>query len=386
MFKRNTLQAMVKFIYSLFGLFLLIGQSFGQIQNPRNLKYPWATDTVKHKLTISDLHMAAEKDHLKPLNYPAFIKADQKAFAYYPHEPVISVVINGEARAYPLSVLTLFELCNDTVGGEPIMVTFCPMCNAAMVFNRKVESEGETQILEFGISGILLHNDMIMYDTKTESWWQQLMGEAIAGKHTGAELKMMRAMVISVKDYLDRYPDGKILHPGIVPAELSDHRPFYHLDHDPQHLTSEFHIPESVDHRLPPLERVIDIHTDDHTKIYPYTEISKQQVINEEFDGLPFVIFYHSETVSVMDEDDLKSSRKTGSATAFRSDVDGKRLTFYKDGMYFRDQQTKSQWDITGYCREGALKGKQLWLLPHSNHFAFAYLAFFPESEIYRAP
>lgn len=91
---------------------------------------------------------------------------------------------------------------------------------------------------------------------------------------------------------------------------------------------------------------------------------------------MPFVIFYHHETVSALDEDDLTKSKETGSATAFRSHLDGVDYTFEKFGGYFNDLQTGSVWDITGHCREEINKGEQLWLLPHSNHFAFAYLAF----------
>ena len=87
--------------------------------------------------------------------------------------------------------------------------------------------------------------------------------------------------------------------------------------------------------------------------------------------------------VSVLDEDTLSKSRKIGSATAFRSYLNGVNYTFKKKDNYFVDDQTHSVWDITGYCKEGTLKEKQLMILPHSNHFAFAYLAFFPDAIIY---
>lgn len=334
---------------------------------------------------MNELHLVTQKDEIPALNYPKFISGAAAKKEYYEHEPVISMSINGVSKAYPLSVLTLFELCNDSIGGESVMVTFCPMCNAAMVFNRRVKHKGQEMVLNFGVSGILMHNDMVMYDRQTESWWQQLMGEAIAGEMAGTELKMMRAMIISAKDYFDRYPDGQILSPSLkVKMAKKEHRPFHHLEHNVEQLPEEYYLPEKTDNRLPPLERVLDIHVDDHVKIYPFSQLAEKEVINEVFDGMPFVIFYHHETVSVLDEDDLTKSKKTGSATAFRSHLDGVDYTFEKFGSYFKDLQTGSVWDITGHCREGINKGKQLWLLPHSNHFAFAYLAFFPECEIYQ--
>ncbi|MCB9252693.1 MAG: DUF3179 domain-containing protein [Flavobacteriales bacterium] len=358
-----------------------------QVKNPHNLPYKWKTDTSKSNVALSDLSIATVKDGILTMNYPEFIHKNDKGFNYYEFEPVICINFNGVAKAYPLSLLTMYELANDSCGGEQIMVTYCPMCNAAMVFNRRVKWKDSSILLNFGISGLLMHNDMIMYDRQTETWWEQLMGEAIVGEMAGTELKMMRALIISVKDYFDRFPDGLILAPVTIKEKdkRNKHRPFYHMDHNSTNFDSAYFLPEVLDKRLPPLERVLDIHVEGHTKIYPFEAIRKKQVINEVFDNMAFVIFYHDETVSVLDEDNLSASRKTGSATAFRSYLDGVNLTFKKEGDYFKDEQTGSIWDITGFCRDGVSKGKQLWILPHSNHFAFAYLAFFPDSEIYES-
>lgn len=374
----------IPYLFVALGLGLFSLNTSAQMAMKKDIPYVWKTDTSQKTIELNELHQAAQKDEIRALNFPKFVSGEAGKNQYFEHEPVIYMNFNGVAKAYPLSVLTLFELCNDTVGGEPVMVTFCPMCNAAMVFNRKVKHKGQEVILNFGVSGILMHNDMVMYDHQTESWWQQLMGEAIVGEMAGTELKMMRAMIISVKDYFDRYPDGQILAPAMkVKIGKKVHRPFHHMEHNHHQLAEEYYIPEKTDPRLPPLERVLDIHVDDHAKIYPFTNLAEKKVINESFDGMSFVIFFHDETVSVLDEDDLKKSKKTGSATAFKSHLDGVDYTFETFGNYFKDHQTGSVWDITGYCREGVNKGKQLWLLPHSNHFAFAYLAFFPECEIY---
>jgi len=371
-----------------FLFFLVLAPMFSaqaQINNPHKLPYQWKTDSTKHTVDLRDLTMATAKNALPTLDYPKFIHKSDKKYNFYEHEPVICISFNGRSKAYPLSLLTMYELSNDSLGGEELMITYCPMCNAAMVFNRKVKTKGTTLLLDFSISGILMHNDMVMYDRQTETWWEQLMGEAIVGELAGTELKMMRALIISAKDYFDRYPDGLILSPSDITTitKRHNHRPFYHMDHDKRSIDTSYYLPEKIDPRLPPLERVLDIHVEGHTKIYPFEEIAKKQVINDVFDNMNFVIFYHGETVSVLDEDKLSKSKRTGSATAFRSNLDGVNYTFHKAGNYFMDDQTGSTWDITGYCKEGTLKGKQLWILPHSNHFAFAYLAFFPEAEIY---
>jgi hypothetical protein len=259
------------------------------------------------------------------------------------------------------------------------------MCNAALVYNRKVKSKNGEMMLHFGISGLLMHNDMVMYDKETQTWWEQLMGSAVVGQLAGTELEMKPALLISVKDYFDRYPDGEILSPERfqILGKHHQHRPFHHLNHDNKTLDSAFFLPETVDKRLPPLERVLDIHVADHITIYPFSALAEKQVLNETFDNLKFTIFFHKEMVTVTDEDKLSHSKHVGSATAFRSVLGTDTFTFKKAGRYFKDDQTGSLWDITGYCHEGPRKGKQLNILPHSNHFAFAYLAFFPDCEIY---
>ncbi len=356
-----------------------------QLHNPKSISYAWNTDTSKHDVNLADLYIAAPKDEIPTLDHPKFIKRHDKAFHYFNHEPVIAVHFNGRSKAYPLSILTLFELANDSLDGQEMMVTFCPMCNAALVYNRRVKTAAGSKLLHFGISGLLMHNDMVMYDKETQSWWEQLMGSAIVGEYTGTTLDIMPSMLISVQDYFDRFPDGEILSPevGGILQKHTKHRPFHHAYHNKKTFDTAFFIPEKIDPRLPPLERVLDIHVHDHITIYPFAEMAKHHVLNQAFEGLRFVIFHHGNVVTVLDDDKISHSKKIGAATAFRSVLGSDTFTFKKHGIHFKDDQTGSIWDITGYCHEGPKKGKQLHLLPHSNHFAFVFLAFFPESKIY---
>lgn len=134
-------------------------------------------------------------------------------------EPVMSLALDGQkARAYPIRYLIWHEIVNDRIGSMPVAVTFCPLCNSGLIFDRRLPSvEGHVE-LEFGVSGMLRHSDMIMYDRQTESWWQQFTGQAIAGRMAGAELTALPALLESWKDFRTRHPDG------LVMAEPADHR------------------------------------------------------------------------------------------------------------------------------------------------------------------
>ena len=131
------------------------------------------------------------------------------------------------------------------------------------------------------------------------------------------------------------------------------------------------------------MERIVNIRDHEKYKIYPFTVIKKKEVINDKFESQNIVIFYQSGTVSVLDNTIIFESRDIGSVTIFNPIINNKTITFKKEGKIFKDEQTNSEWNITGLCTKGELKGSQLDLILHGNHFAFAWLAFYPKSEIY---
>src|SRR5262249_20203409 len=114
------------------------------------------------------------EDGIPPVGRPSFVdRAVGRGLA--PREPVISVAIGGEARAYPLRVMIWHEIVNDTVGGTPIAVTWCPLCNSSVVFDRR--AGGRT--LSFGTTGKLRNSDLVMYDRETQSSWHQYPGDPL---------------------------------------------------------------------------------------------------------------------------------------------------------------------------------------------------------------
>ncbi len=149
------------------------------------------------------------KDGIPSIDAPRFV-AVADARDLVATEPVIGLVMGGEARAYPLRILTWHEIVNDVVAGVPVAVTYCPLCNAAIVFDRRIDG----RVLEFGTTGKLRRSDLVMYDRQTESWWQQFSGEAIVGDLTGASLTMLPARLESWANFKARAPEGRVLIPN----------------------------------------------------------------------------------------------------------------------------------------------------------------------------
>lgn len=349
--------------------------------NPRNIELNWKTDTLKHLVPLNEFTALMKPDGIPPIDSPKFWKKEKAQESYFEHEPVIAVEINGKAKAYPLSVLMYHEIVNDELGGVPITATYCPLCNAAIVFDRRLEFQGSNYLLDFGVSGMLRNSDLVMWDRQTQSWWQQFTGVAQVGKLSGAELTTISSMLISLNEFFETYPEGHILSTETGYSNEYGTNPYTSYDNlenkQPRLFKGE------VDSRLPAMERIVDIEVKGKFKIYPLSEISKRQVVNDNFQGEPVVFFHTEKTVSVLDKNNIGQSKQIGSVTVFDPRVDEKLLTFKKSEKGFSDNQTASTWSITGKCIAGKMKGLELRPKKYGNHFAFAWFAFHPESEIF---
>ncbi len=135
---------------------------------------------------------------------------------------VIGVSIAGESRCYPLNVLNWHEVVNDTVGGVPILVTYNPLCDAAVVFDRTVGGE----VREFGVSGLLYNSNLLLYDRTApaggESLWSQLQFRAIAGPaaERGETLRVLPAQVLHWSTWREQQPDTRVLAPDKARRKL----------------------------------------------------------------------------------------------------------------------------------------------------------------------
>jgi hypothetical protein len=203
----------------------------------------WAeTDFSKTSIDFSEiLSGGPPKDGIPSIDEPAFRPASEiKSVAAT--EPVIRLEVNGDLRAYPLQVLTWHEIVNDTIGGVPVAVTYCPLCNAALVFNRTVAGATTT----FGTTGMLRNSDLVMYDRKTQSWWQQFTGEAIVGSDTGNELEMLPSRVVAFGDFAAEAPDGKVLVPNNPSMRAYGRNPYAGYDGAARPFLYNGEMPEGI--------------------------------------------------------------------------------------------------------------------------------------------
>jgi hypothetical protein len=142
----------------------------------------WKTDWSRHTVPLEELFSGGPpRDGIPPLDEPRFISIEEAAGQVAAKEPVVVFEHGEEARAYPLAILMWHEIVNDEVGGQPVVITYCPLCNTALAFDRRLGD----RVLDFGTSGLLRHSDLVMWDRQTESLWQQVTGEAIVGTLAG---------------------------------------------------------------------------------------------------------------------------------------------------------------------------------------------------------
>jgi len=191
------------------------------------------------------------KDGIPAITGPDFISAAQED-RLGEREPIIAVEIEGETpRAYPIRYLTWHEIVNDMIGGTAVAVTFCPLCNSGIVFDRRVGKE----ILEFGVSGKLRNSDMVMYDRNTESWWQQAVGTGIVGHYTGTELTQLPSWMESWSEFQVRNPEGLVMdRPGT--SRPYGRNPYVNYDSSPRPF---LYRGEPPPHDIPALARVVRV-------------------------------------------------------------------------------------------------------------------------------
>ncbi|MFQ5419948.1 MAG: DUF3179 domain-containing protein [Anaerolineae bacterium] len=333
----------------------------------------WELRTISTEEILSG---GPPRDGIPSIDKPEFISFAEAADWLADVEPVISLEINGDARAYPLQILTWHEIVNDTVGGVPVAVTFCPLCNSAITFDRQVGDE----VLEFGTSGLLRNSDLIMYDRTTESLWQQFTGDAIIGDMVGTRLTFLPSSLISYADFRTAFPDGQVLSRNTGFARRYGENPYVGYDDINNNPFLYTGIP---DDQLPAMARVVTISFDDLDVAYPLDILIEAGIINDSPGGHDLVVFHTGGTTSALGARVIADAEDIGATGVFDPNLDGQKLTFVKQGDAIVDEQTNSMWNILGQATDGPLAGKALTPIIHADHFWFSWAAFRPDTIIF---
>jgi len=346
---------------------------------PARAESEFKTDFNKHSIPYSEiLSGGPPKDGIPALDAPKFVSVSEADAWLKPLEPVILVQVGEEAKAYPIQILIWHEIVNDTVDGEPLLVTFCPLCNTAIAFKRTVNN----MVFDFGTTGRLRYSNLIMYDRQTETWWQQATGEAIAGELTGRQLEFYPAAIISWLDFKTSFPQGKILSRETGYARDYGRNPYIGYDdvNNPPFLYDGPPTPN----QLPPVARVLTIDLNGEAVAYPYETLEQVGVVNDTVGGESVVVIWQAGIASPLDGTTTSNGRDVGATAAFSRMVNGQLLSFTFSEGKIVDDQTNSEWNILGQAIAGELKGSHLTPVVAINHFWFSWAAFKPETRIYQ--
>lgn len=317
-------------------------------------------------------------DGIPPIDNPQFVSVEKADEWIGANEPVIYLEMNGEVHAYPVQILIWHEIVNDTVGGVPVAVTYCPLCNSAVSYLREVAG----QVTSFGTSGRLYASALVMYDRATESLWTHFDGRAVVGALTGQRLEPISSPLLGWSDLKESFPEAKVLDRHSTGySRPYGTNPYAGYD-DPD--TQPFLFRGTVDDRAAAKQRVVGVAIDGAARAWALDGLADgdASATNSQVGETPVVLFWKSGQASALDTDLIVSGREVGSAAVFSPVVNSQTLTFGVDGDEFVDDQTGSRWDITGIAVSGELAGRSLEQIHHLDTFWFAWATYQPTTDL----
>ena len=319
-------------------------------------------------------------DGIPSIDYPLFQPVSEVNWLD-DDEPVLSLTIDGKTKAYPIRIMTWHEIVNDRLAGVPVAVTYCPLCNSGVAFERTVAGETTT----FKVSGKLYADNLVMYDRLTESLWPQLTGRASVGALTGTQLESIPVGAVGWRQFREEHPDGQVL------SRTTGHDREYlanpYVGYDDPGSEPLFALPADPDTRLPVKARVVGV-GEGKDALAMSRELLADRGVQHVDVGPDRVVLWHVPgQVSALDTREIPDGAEIGSVAAFAAEAGGTSLDFTRvgDGR-FRDRQTGSVWNLFGRALSGPLAGDQLTAVEHLDTFWFAWAAFQPETRLVPAP
>lgn len=323
-------------------------------------------------------------DGIPAIDNPKFEKAKDVNWLQ-PDESVLSFTENGETRAYPIQVMIWHEIANDTVGGTPVAITYCPLCNSAVALDRRVDD----LVLTFGTSGMLHKSDLVMYDRQTESLWPQLSLKAAIGHLAGTKPKVLAISTVPWEEFQREHPDSWVLSRDTGVSRNYGGNPY--SGYDANDNTDPFLFDGQADGRLPVKAHVIGLFADSDPVAVTVQHLIDEGLVTVTGPDGPVVLWARPDVRTPLDADNVADGRKTGAAVAFQPKTDaGTKVELQvvagagdaKSDQPFQDRVTGSTFGWDGVAKAGKLKGQRLVQVPSVDTFWFAWAAFSPDTRV----
>jgi hypothetical protein len=321
-------------------------------------------------------------DGIPPIDDPVYESIDEAASWLDDTSPVMVVDVDGDVRAYPLAILTWHEIVNDTVGGLPVVVTYCPLCNSALVFERTIVGPDGEEVLDFGTSGRLYLSNLVMYDRQHRNLWTQFEGEGVVGERfLGAQLSRVPAWLFGFEELVELHPDTQVLSRDTGFDRDYGRNPYAGYDTEDR---DPFLFRGELDDRFPPMTRLVGLADGDSSVAVTLDHLADQRSVDVELGARPVVVLWAPGQASALDTASIDAGRDVGHTAAFVAEVDGQQLSLVPSGTdgRFVDEDTGSAFDLRGRALDGPLEGQQLEAVPHDDTFWFVWIAFRPDTEM----
>ena len=312
-------------------------------------------------------------DGIPPLDEPTFQSAASVGWMSAV-EPVVVLEINDDVRAYPVQIMMWHEIVNDAVGGIPVTVAYCPLCNSALAYDRRLGD----RILDFGTSGELFNSSLVMYDRQTESLWTHFDSRAVVGHLTGQALETFSVQMTSWGQFRSAHPDGLVLSRETGFSRSYGRNPYVGYD-TPNEIP--FLFDGAVDPRLEPKERVIAVRDDRGAAVVvPLSAAFAAGALTFDAHGRELVVVVDPGVSSPLDAETVDGGFDQGAAAVYVNEIAGTSLDLSRTGDGFVDAVTGVTFDVFGVAIDGS--GLELESVEHLDTFWFAIAAFEPGARI----
>jgi hypothetical protein len=291
-------------------------------------------------------------------------------------EAVLALDHDAGVRAYPVRVMTWHEIVNDRIDGIPVAVTYCPLCNSAVAFDRRLDGRE----LEFGTSGALYLSALVMYDRQTESLWTHFDGRAVVGTLVGSQLELLAVSTVPWSEFRQAHPDAGVLTTDTGYERDYGRNPYVGYE-DLERPLSGFHT-TSTDPRAPAMSRVVGLVGTDGAVAVATELLEDEGVVTTTLDGRAATVWRAPGLASSLDDRDVSGGRDVGATGAFFVDGDDDPQQFELRGDRFVDAETGSTWDLFGRAVDGPLTGHQLEPITHLDTFWFAWASYQPQTRL----